>query len=166
MSVAYVPAGTAPTRKRVSLLEALSTGTPTSMSSSADMSLVTMRTNGEPERTTPCCSIHAKTSSVSGSTTPKPSIVTAVAIATYGWASRRVRAGCSDIGSTPRSRAKVSVQALDDHGHALATADAHRLQAEARASVFERIEQCRHDARAGHAEGVTEGDGAAADVEF
>jgi hypothetical protein len=57
-------------------------------------------------------------------------------------------------------------QSLDDHGHSLATAHAHRLQPEALVGVFEGVEQCRHNASARHAEGVTKGNGAATNVEL
>ena len=59
-----------------------------------------------------------------------------------------------------------SAQALDDHGHALAAADAHRLEAEGLVGVLEAVEQGGHDAGPGLAEGVAEGDGAAVDVEL
>jgi hypothetical protein len=58
--------------------------------------------------------------------------------------------------ATGRSRrsAGLLAEALDDHGHTLAAAHAHRLEPDALASVFEAVEQCGHDAGAGHAERV------------
>src|SRR5690349_19404400 len=53
---------------------------------------------------------------------------------------------------------------LDDHGHALAAADAHRLQADGHVPLDQSVEQGVGDARAGHAEGVPHGDRAAVDV--
>ena len=55
---------------------------------------------------------------------------------------------------------------LHDHGHALAAADAHRLEAEGLAAVLEAVEQRGHDAGARLTEGVAERDGAAVDVEL
>ena len=55
------------------------------------------------------------------------------------------------------SAARRLVEALHDHGHALAAADAHRLEAERLARVLERVEQRRHDACAGLAERVARG---------
>jgi hypothetical protein len=57
-------------------------------------------------------------------------------------------------------------ESLDDHGHALASTHAHALEAESFVRVFERVEQGRHDARAGHAKRVTERDGPSADIEL
>ena len=48
--------------------------------------------------------------------------------------------------------------------HALAAADAHGLHAEGLVRLLEVVDQGGHDAGAGHAERVTEGDGAAVDV--
>ena len=64
------------------------------------------------------------------------------------------------------ARCERLAQALHDHGHALAAADAHRLEAERLARVLEPVEQRGHDAGAGLAERVAEGDGAALDVEL
>ena len=64
-------------------------------------------------------------------------------------------------------RSAVSLgEALDDHRHALAATDAHRLEADGAAGVLEAVEQRGHDAGAGHAERVAEGDGAAVDVQL
>src|SRR5579863_6388793 len=57
-------------------------------------------------------------------------------------------------------------ESLDDHGHPLAAAHAHRLQAEPLTLVLEGVEEGGHDAGTGHAEGVAEGDGAALHVEL
>ena len=51
-----------------------------------------------------------------------------------------------------RGRAPLA-EALDDHGHALTAADAHRLEAEGLVLVLEGVDQRGHDAGAGHAEG-------------
>src|SRR6476661_4582270 len=59
-----------------------------------------------------------------------------------------------------------SGQALDDHGHALAAADAHRLDAERLVRLLEAVDQGGHDAGTGHAERVTEGDRPTVDVEL
>src|SRR4051794_38444383 len=59
-----------------------------------------------------------------------------------------------------------SAEALDDHGHALATAAAHRLQAELLVVELEAVDQRAGDAGAGHAEGVAHGDGAAVHVQL
>ena len=60
---------------------------------------------------------------------------------------------------TARARPSfMSAQSLDDHGHALAAADAHRLQAEGLVGMLQAVDERRHDARAGHAERVAEGD--------
>src|SRR5665213_95685 len=104
MSVTYNPRGIDPMTKRSSPGGGSLTGTPTSMSSSPDISLVTIRTSGEPAGTAPRAPIHVTTSSVRPSTTSKPSIVTAVTIATYGWASRVVIDGSSNIGAPLASR--------------------------------------------------------------
>src|SRR5579872_1726479 len=60
----------------------------------------------------------------------------------------------------------VSAQPLDHHGHALSATDAHGLEADRLVGVLEPVEERRHDAGSGHAEGVAEGDGAAVDVEL
>src|ERR1700732_3808127 len=73
--------------------------------------------------------------------------------------------GRAEAESSPLSH-QLSLQALHDHGHALAAADAHRLEAERFARVLERVEEGRHDAGAGLAERVAERDGAALDVEL
>src|SRR5688500_14286324 len=59
-----------------------------------------------------------------------------------------------------------SAEALDDHGHALAAADAHRLETVGPARGLEAMDQRRHDAGTGHAEGVAQGDAAAMHVEL
>ena len=51
-----------------------------------------------------------------------------------------------------------SAEALDDHGHALAAADAHALHAEGLVLVLQAVDQGGHDPGAGHAERVAEGD--------
>ena len=61
---------------------------------------------------------------------------------------------------------RALVQALHDHGHALAAADAHRLEAEGVVRVLQAVEQRGHDAGAGHPERVAEGDRPAVDVEL
>jgi len=55
---------------------------------------------------------------------------------------------------------------LDNHGHALAAAYTHGLHAEFFVGILEAIKQRGHDASAGAAKGVAQGDGAAVDVEF
>src|SRR5437764_3859584 len=74
-------------------------------------------------------------------------------IATF-WG-REGKAGCAGSG-----------EAFDDHGHALAAADAHALEPIAGAGVLETVEERGHDPRASHAERVTEGDRAAVRVEL
>src|SRR5437764_1211726 len=59
-----------------------------------------------------------------------------------------------------------SAEALDHHGHALAAADAHRLEPELLVVVLQRVDERRRDPRTGHAEGVADGDGAAVDIEL
>ena len=59
-----------------------------------------------------------------------------------------------------------SAQALNHHGHALAAADAHRLDAELFVGILETVDQRRHDAGTGHAERVTQRNCAAVDVEL
>jgi hypothetical protein len=66
----------------------------------------------------------------------------------------------------PLTAAYGLIEALDDHGHALAAADAHRLDAERLVGLLEAVDQRGHDAGAGHAERVAEGDGAAVHVEL
>src|SRR5207253_1359270 len=75
--------------------------------------------------------------------------------------SRRTRPKASGF------RAKGELrEPLHDHRHALAAADAHGFHADGLAGVLEAVEEGGHDAGAGHAERVTEGDGAAVDVEL
>src|SRR4029077_3284960 len=67
----------------------------------------------------------------------------------------------------PRDRALPSpAQALDDHRHALASADAHRLEADRLVRRLEAIEERRHDAGAGHPERVPEGDRTAVHIQL
>src|SRR4051794_4980730 len=65
----------------------------------------------------------------------------------------------------PAGRGRLA-QALQHHCHALAAADAHRLETERLVVVLQRVDECRGDPRAGHAERVTDGDRAAVDVEL
>src|SRR4051812_14227040 len=58
-----------------------------------------------------------------------------------------------------------SAQALEDHGHALAAADAHGLEAELLVPALQAVEQRRGDPRTGGAERVAQRDRAAVDVE-
>src|SRR6202050_198698 len=77
--------------------------------------------------------------------------------------------GAARFGTTPggtQEGGRPSVEPLDDHGHALTAADAHRLEDDGLAGVLERVEQGGHDAGAGLAERVAKGDGAALDVEL
>src|SRR4051794_5879569 len=64
------------------------------------------------------------------------------------------------------SRRQPSGQALENHRHALATADAHRLQAERLVLGLEAVDQRAGDPGAGHAERVTDGDRSAVHVEL
>src|SRR5690606_12662837 len=57
---------------------------------------------------------------------------------------------------TVRGSAGRSAQALDQHGHALAAADAQRLEPDGLVEGLQVVEQRRHDAGAGHAERVAE----------
>src|SRR6476661_2863650 len=59
-----------------------------------------------------------------------------------------------------------SVEAFDDHGHALTAADAHGLHAVAGAGVLEAVEEGGHDAGAGHPERMAERDRATVDVQL
>src|SRR6185369_4330225 len=52
----------------------------------------------------------------------------------------------------------ASGQALDEEGHALAAADAHRLEADRRVRSAQPVDQGREQAGPGHAEGVTQRD--------
>src|SRR5262245_1565947 len=65
-----------------------------------------------------------------------------------------------------RRSERVRLEALDDHRHALAAADAHALHAVARTGLVHAVEERGHDARAGHAERVAERDRAAVHVEL
>src|SRR4051812_2048778 len=58
-----------------------------------------------------------------------------------------------------------SADALEDGSHALATTDAHRLESERLVLELQTVDQRAGDARAGHAERVTDGDRAAVHVE-
>src|SRR5919107_4530263 len=60
----------------------------------------------------------------------------------------------------------ASVQTLHEHGHALAAADAHRLEADGLVERLQVVQQRGHDAGAGLPERVTEGDGPAVGVEL
>src|SRR5208337_5061985 len=57
------------------------------------------------------------------------------------------------------------VEPLDDHGHALAAADAHGFQADGLVPGDQVVEQGGGDPGAGHAERVAQRDGAAVHVE-
>ncbi|GIT77066.1 MAG: hypothetical protein Ct9H300mP31_15970 [Acidimicrobiaceae bacterium] len=57
-------------------------------------------------------------------------------------------------------------QPLDHHGHALAPANTHGLHAELLVGVLQAIEKGGHDAGAGHAERVAEGDGPAVHIQL
>src|SRR5689334_13362455 len=72
----------------------------------------------------------------------------------------------STAGPTGQGRAERRSQPLDDHGHALASTDTHRLEAHGLVGVLQAVQEGGHDAGAGHAEGVSEGDGPAVDVEL
>src|SRR3981081_2407728 len=54
---------------------------------------------------------------------------------------------------------------LDDHGDALAAADAHAGEAELDVALLHLVEEGDQDAGAAGADGVADGDGAAVDVE-
>src|SRR5262249_56765544 len=58
-----------------------------------------------------------------------------------------------------------SVQAFDDHGHALTAADAHRLEPDRLARVLEPVQQRRHDAGTRLTERGTQHDHAALHVQ-
>ena len=61
-----------------------------------------------------------------------------------------IRGGCHRSGCDPRERSgPASAQALVDDGHALATAHAHRLEAELAVARLEAVEERRGDAGAG-----------------
>src|SRR5689334_7099496 len=60
----------------------------------------------------------------------------------------------------------ASAQAFENQCHALTATDAHRFQTELLVVVLQRVDQRRGDAGAGHAEGVTDSDRAAVDVEL
>src|SRR5438270_2556515 len=77
--------------------------------------------------------------------------------------------------TTPRASVRTSrgrpacswlADALDDHGHALTAADAHGFETHGLVERLQVVDQRRHDAGAGHAEGVPEGDGAAVGIEL
>src|SRR5690606_35598403 len=70
------------------------------------------------------------------------------------------------VAATLRCSSRCSAQALDDHRHALAAADAHRLQGELLVVELQRVDQRGGDPGARHAEGVADGDGAAVDVQL
>src|SRR6185437_12875948 len=57
-------------------------------------------------------------------------------------------------------------QPLQDQRHPLAAADAHRLQPELLVVPLQRVDQRAGDARAGHPEGVADGDRAAVHVQL
>src|SRR5215208_441548 len=76
-------------------------------------------------------------------------------------------AGAEAAAATPAPPAALRlVQALDDHRHALAAADAHRLEADRLVERLEIVEERVHDPRAGHPVGVAERDRAAVRVEL
>ena len=52
---------------------------------------------------------------------------------------------------------RVLREALDDHGHSLAAAHAHRLESDRLAGVLEGVEQRGHDAGTGLSEWMAEG---------
>src|SRR5262245_8495710 len=56
-------------------------------------------------------------------------------------------------------------EALEDHGHALAAADAHGLQADGLVVELEAVDEGGGDPRPRHAERVADGDRAAVDVQ-
>src|SRR6204780_4978411 len=60
---------------------------------------------------------------------------------------------------------RLSVESLDDHGHALAAADAHGFQADGLVPGDQAVEEGGGDPGAGHAERVAQRDGAAVHVE-
>ena len=64
------------------------------------------------------------------------------------------------VGST-----RSSAEALDDHGHPLATTYAHRLQPNGAARFLQPVDECGHDARSRHAERVAEGNGSAVHIQ-
>src|SRR3954470_24352657 len=74
---------------------------------------------------------------------------------------------CSSTHSTPPAeRSVVLAEALQHHGHALATTDAHGLATELLVVVLQRVDERRRDARARHAERVADRDRATVDVEL
>src|SRR6188472_3795034 len=83
-------------------------------------------------------------------------------------AAAQARCGVDPVGAGP-ARALTSapsVQALDEHRHALAAADAHRLEADRPVERLQVVEQRVHDPRARHAIRVAERDRAAVRVEL
>src|SRR5262249_5864949 len=62
--------------------------------------------------------------------------------------------------------AAKSAQPFEDHGHALAAADAHGFEAELLVVPLQGVDQGGGDPGAGHAERVADGDGAAVDVQL
>src|SRR4051812_35162074 len=102
---------------------------------------------------TTCPSTRSPTSSPSSATMP--------------WTSKEQRPRSGRCSSTLSTRpVDGSAEALDHHGHALAAADAHRLEAERLVVVLQRVDERRRDARARHAERMTDGDRTAVDVEL
>src|SRR4051812_38471014 len=69
------------------------------------------------------------------------------------------------VRTSPRDSSALR-QALDEDGHALAAADAHRLDAPRLVVGPQVVDQRAHDAGAGHAERVAEGDRAAVRVQL
>src|SRR5579872_6008506 len=67
---------------------------------------------------------------------------------------------------TSRSRAAIALpERLEDRGHPLPAADAHRLEAEARVAPAQLAQQGGEDTRAGGADGVPERDARAVHVD-
>src|ERR1700684_2513374 len=64
------------------------------------------------------------------------------------------------------SRSVESRQPFDDHGHSLAAAYAPRFQSELLVMDLQIVDERRGDAGTAHAEGMTQGDRTARDVEF
>lgn len=72
----------------------------------------------------------------------------------------------TDVFYSPRRTFTLSLEAFEDHGHTLSSSDTHRFEAELLVVGGQVVQQCRGDARSGHAEGVTKCDRAARDVEL
>src|SRR5439155_16826268 len=78
----------------------------------------------------------------------------------------RREAGRNGLGGRTTGVTGSLGEALQDRGHALAAADAHRLEAEGLVVELEPVDEGGGDAGAGHAERVPDGDGAAVHVEL